>query len=60
MPIITRRGLMAGAGMAAVCPAWAQTGYPSRNITLIAPVAPGSQTDVFSRVLSMPLGQRLG
>ncbi len=46
--------------MAVVSPARAQPAYPSRNLTLVAPVAPGSQTDIFSRLLSAPLGQRLG
>lgn len=59
----TRRGLLAAAGTLSILPlprAHAQSGYPSRNITLISPAAPGSQTDVFSRVLAVPLGQRLG
>lgn len=62
---ITRRGLVTGAGAAAVGPgligpALAQAGYPARNLTLVTPVAPGGQSDVFARVLSAPLGARLG
>ncbi|WP_203071564.1 Bug family tripartite tricarboxylate transporter substrate binding protein [Falsiroseomonas ponticola] len=62
---ITRRGLVAGAGLATLgpalaTPALAQAGYPSRNVTIIAPVAPGSQSDIFARILSAPLAQRLG
>lgn len=65
MSITRRQALLAGAGLLAggmtlPRPALTQPGYPSRNITLIAPVAPGSQTDVFSRLIAPPLGQRLG
>ncbi|MGK7870994.1 Bug family tripartite tricarboxylate transporter substrate binding protein [Falsiroseomonas sp. E2-1-a20] len=59
----TRRGLLAATGtMVAAAPfmARAQAGYPSRNLSLISPAAPGSQTDIFSRILAAPLGQRLG
>jgi tripartite-type tricarboxylate transporter receptor subunit TctC len=59
----TRRGVLAAAGALSILPlpqARAQSGYPSRNITLVSPAAPGSQTDVFSRTLAVPLGQRLG
>jgi tripartite-type tricarboxylate transporter receptor subunit TctC len=60
---ITRRGLMAGAGMLAgsgLSQARAQSGFPSRTVTIISPASPGSQTDVFSRILAPPLGERLG
>jgi tripartite-type tricarboxylate transporter receptor subunit TctC len=60
----TRRGLLASAGLlasgAALNHARAQPGFPSRTVTIISPAAPGSQTDVFSRGLATPLGQRLG
>ena len=60
---IPRRGVLAATGAlatAALAPASAQQGYPNRAVSLISPAAPGSQTDVFSRALSVPLGQRLG
>ncbi len=62
MPIVTRRGLTVGvlATPALLTRAGAQSAYPNRNITLITPVAPGGQSDVFSRVLAAPLGARLG
>jgi tripartite-type tricarboxylate transporter receptor subunit TctC len=39
--------------------AQAQT-WPSRTITIIVPVAPGSQVDVFSRMIAVPLAAKLG
>lgn len=63
MRSMTRRALVAAAGsLSVMAPSLgrAQSGYPSRNISIISPAAPGSQTDVFSRALAVPLGQRLG
>ncbi|MFT8246158.1 Bug family tripartite tricarboxylate transporter substrate binding protein [Roseomonas sp. BN140053] len=60
MNTITRRGLIAGTALAMPSLALAQTSYPSRPVTIVAPVAPGSQSDIFARVLSAPLTQRLG
>ncbi|MCK8786096.1 tripartite tricarboxylate transporter substrate binding protein [Roseomonas sp. NAR14] len=52
--------LLGGACLLAGAAARAQPGFPNRAITLIAPSAPGSQTDIFSRVLAEPLGRSLG
>jgi tripartite-type tricarboxylate transporter receptor subunit TctC len=41
-------------------PASAQGGYPTRQITVIVPVAPGSQADVFARMIAEPLHHKLG
>jgi tripartite-type tricarboxylate transporter receptor subunit TctC len=49
--------LIAGA---APLPASAQGDYPTRQITVIVPVAPGSQADVFARMIAEPLHQKLG
>ena len=62
MSITRRQAGLAGAGLLAGAttlsrPALAQSGYPSRNITIIAPVAPGSQTDVFFGSFSKALDQ---
>ncbi|MCV9937248.1 tripartite tricarboxylate transporter substrate binding protein [Boseaceae bacterium BT-24-1] len=38
----------------------AQSGYPSRNLTIIVAVAPGSPTDVFARLIAGELQTRLG
>ena len=57
-----RAHLIAGVILTAVAaaPAWAQSGYPSRNVTIIVSVAPGSQADVFARLVGEQLSQRLG
>lgn len=62
MGIDRRRALAALGGSLALGSgtAAAQTDFPSRNITILAGVAPGSQTDVFARLLAAPLQQRLG
>ena len=63
MRSMTRRALVAAAGsLSVMAPSLgrAQSGYPSRNVSILSPAAPGSQTDVFSRALAVPLGQRLG
>ncbi len=41
-------------------PGRAQSGFPSRPITLIAPSVPGGSTDVICRVLAESLSRRLG
>jgi tripartite-type tricarboxylate transporter receptor subunit TctC len=40
--------------------ATAQGDYPARNITIVVPVAPGSQADIFARMIAEPLSQKLG
>lgn len=54
------RCLIAMASLGAVAGALAETGYPSRPIKLIAPIAPGGLTDALARVLATALGERLG
>jgi tripartite-type tricarboxylate transporter receptor subunit TctC len=46
-------------GAALLAPAWAQT-YPSQPIRLVVPWPPGGATDVIARLMSQPMGQRLG
>jgi tripartite-type tricarboxylate transporter receptor subunit TctC len=62
MQIDRRQALMGLGGSATLgaTGAWAQGDYPNRNVTIIAGVAPGSQTDVFARILAAPLQERLG
>src|SRR5690348_5993071 len=38
----------------------AQTGYPAKNIRLIAPFPPGGTTDVLSRLVAQKLSDTLG
>lgn len=61
----TRRqalGLMAASAASIVLPAAAQTavGFPSKTIRLIAPHAPGGNSDTFARILAQKLGERIG
>ena len=41
-------------------PAHAQDSYPSRSITIIAPLAPGSAADVFTRQVAEEMAKQLG
>jgi tripartite-type tricarboxylate transporter receptor subunit TctC len=40
--------------------AWTQDSYPSRNVTIIVPLAAGSGTDIMARVLATGLAAKLG
>lgn len=44
----------------AALPAWAQTAYPSRPITLVVPFAPGGSVDASGRAMADRLGKVLG
>ncbi|MPZ57779.1 MAG: tripartite tricarboxylate transporter substrate binding protein [Rhizobiales bacterium] len=57
-----RAQAFAGALLAAVAtaPAWGQSDYPSRNVTIIVSVSPGSQADMFARLIADQLSTRLG
>ncbi len=46
-------------GLAPTPPARAQD-YPSRNVTIVVPFAPGGATDILARMLGQRLEQRLG
>src|SRR5262245_27875821 len=50
--------LILSASLAAA--AQAQTGFPSRPVTLILPSAPGDPTDLIARVLQPRMSERLG
>jgi tripartite-type tricarboxylate transporter receptor subunit TctC len=52
--------LAALAAQAAALPARAQDAYPSRNVTLIIPFAPGGGSDVIARIVGEELGKSLG
>jgi tripartite-type tricarboxylate transporter receptor subunit TctC len=55
------RGLIAGASLAlSVSVALAQDAYPSRNVTIIVPLAAGSGTDIMARVLATGLTAKFG
>ncbi|SFP60894.1 Tripartite-type tricarboxylate transporter, receptor component TctC [Variovorax sp. OK605] len=57
-----RIALLCGLGLGAVPLAAlaAETGYPSRPITLVIPFPPGGATDVNGRVIAQRLGKELG
>jgi tripartite-type tricarboxylate transporter receptor subunit TctC len=54
-----RLGLLVAAVLACLDCAQAQT-YPDKPIKLVVPFVPGSPVDVLGRVVSQPLGARLG
>ena len=55
------RRLIAVMGFAlCVSAVWAQDAYPSRNVTIIVPLAAGSGTDIMARVLASGLTAKLG
>ena len=60
----TRRqalGLFGASAAAGAWPAFAQgTPFPSRTIRLVAPHAPGGNSDAFARILAQKLGERIG
>jgi tripartite-type tricarboxylate transporter receptor subunit TctC len=66
----TRRAVLAGLGVglgglaagAALGPSLAEdaSGYPTHNITLIVPFAPGGSTDILARIVAGYLQQSLG
>ena len=49
-----------GATLGASAPAFAQSTWPSRNVRLVVPFAPGGTTDIVARVVSDKLGASLG
>ncbi len=64
MTTTTRRNALGIIGAFAASGAWpaaAQTTpFPSRTIRLIAPHAPGGNSDTFARILAQKLGERIG
>jgi tripartite-type tricarboxylate transporter receptor subunit TctC len=57
---IARLGGAASLAVMRPLPAWTQTGYPDRPITLIVPYAPGGGNDVMARAVAEPMGKSLG
>jgi len=59
MPSFTRRTLGASLSVLAA-PAFAQGGFPSRNIAIVVPFAPGGSTDVITRLMAERMTATLG
>ncbi len=57
--MLSRRLLLAAGSLAAVSAAWAQS-YPSRQITLIVPFAPGGPADFLGRLIGQKMSEDLG
>jgi tripartite-type tricarboxylate transporter receptor subunit TctC len=57
----TRRAFaaLAAAGLAFAAPAAAQT-FPTQQVTMVIPFAPGGPTDVVGRMLADVMGRELG
>ena len=51
-PFMNRRQLLSMSALTIVLPAWAQSGYPSKPITILVPFPAGGGTDTFARPLS--------
>ena len=57
-----RRVVLLAAGLlaSAAVPVPAAEKYPTRPVRMIAPFPPGGGTDILSRVIAVPIGERLG
>ncbi|WP_043360201.1 tripartite tricarboxylate transporter substrate binding protein [Belnapia sp. F-4-1] len=65
MPFLPRRRLiLSGAGLLAapalIRPAAAQAAWPDRPIRVVVPFAPGTSTDIMTRLVTPRMGQELG
>ena len=58
--VITRRGLGAAALALAATPAGAQPGWPDHPVRIVAPFAPGGNTDLVARLIAAHLAPGLG
>ena len=55
-----RQALAAGAAALAAPGAWAQSGWPSKPVTVVVPFPPGGGTDAFARPLFASMTRNLG
>ena len=63
MTSTTRRqafGIIGAVAASGALPVAAQAPFPSRTIRLVAPHAPGGNSDTFARILAQKLGERIG
>ena len=55
------KSILCGLSLLWAClPAYAQTSYPSRVVTLVNPFAPGASTDVVARIIAQKLSEAWG
>ena len=59
-PAVARMVLMSCLGLSSLAAIAAETGYPTRPVTLVIPFPPGGATDVNGRVIAQRLGKELG
>ncbi|PRD65371.1 Bug family tripartite tricarboxylate transporter substrate binding protein [Malikia granosa] len=60
MHTINRRQLLALSASTVVLPAFAQSKYPSKPVTILVPFAAGGTTDILGRLIGRHLATRLG
>ncbi|AGU47888.1 putative Bug-like extracytoplasmic solute binding receptor, TTT family [Variovorax paradoxus B4] len=60
LPALARMVLLSCLGLAPLAALAAETGFPSRPVTLVIPFPPGGATDVNGRVIAQRLGKELG
>ena len=54
------KSIVCGLSLLWAClPAYAQTSYPSRVVTLVNPFAPGASTDVVARIIAQKLSEEI-
>src|SRR5262245_36972572 len=58
----TRRAVLAAVGAAVIgrAPATSAQSWPAKPLRIIVPAVPGGATDIVSRAVGQPLGERLG
>jgi len=60
LPALARMVLLSCLGLTPLAALAADTGFPSRPVTLVIPFPPGGATDVNGRVIAQRLGKELG
>jgi len=59
-PSINRRQILTLTAMTLAVPTWAQSGYPSKPITMLVPFPAGGTTDILGRLMGRHLATRVG
>jgi tripartite-type tricarboxylate transporter receptor subunit TctC len=60
MKILSRRTLIAGSAALLATPAFAQSAFPAKPITLVVPFAAGGSTDVVARIVAAKMSENIG